>query len=105
MKVRAKNNWEIQLDLEKGTILKTAFRRSDIIEQLHDGSWFHVGQIVGILTRYHCLNPLAKWDVLIFVYIAAKDLAELIIFSARVAEAAFCHPRRPNQKHSILGIF
>ena len=41
MKVRAKNRWEIQIELERGTILKTAYRRSDIIEQLHDGSWFH----------------------------------------------------------------
>ena len=41
VKVRAKNRWEIQIDLERGTILKTAYRRSDIIEQLHDGSWFH----------------------------------------------------------------
>ena len=41
VKVRAKNRWEIQIDLERGTVLKTAYRRSDIIEQLHDGSWFH----------------------------------------------------------------
>ena len=41
VKVRAKNRWEIQIDLERGSILKTAYRRSDIIEQLHDGSWFH----------------------------------------------------------------
>ena len=41
VKVRAKNRWEIQIELERGTILKTAYRRSDIIEQLHDGSWFH----------------------------------------------------------------
>lgn len=41
VKVRSKNQWEIQIDLERGTLLKTAYRRSDIIEQLHDGSWFH----------------------------------------------------------------
>ena len=41
VKVRAKNRWEIQIDLERGTILKTAYRRSDIIEQIHDGSWFN----------------------------------------------------------------
>ena len=41
VKVRAINRWEIQIDLERGIILKTAYRRSDIIEQLHDGSWFH----------------------------------------------------------------
>ena len=41
VKVRSENQWEIQIDLERGTVLKTAYRRSDIIEQLHDGSWFH----------------------------------------------------------------
>ena len=41
VKVRSTNQWEIQIDLERGTVLKTAYRRSDIIEQLHDGSWFH----------------------------------------------------------------
>lgn len=41
LKVRAKNNWEIQIDTENGEILQTAFRRSDIIEAIHDGSFFH----------------------------------------------------------------
>lgn len=41
VKVRSTNQWEIQIDLDRGTVLKTAYRRSDIIEQLHDGSWFH----------------------------------------------------------------
>jgi hypothetical protein len=41
VKVRAKNNWEIQLDTESGEILQVSFRRSDIIESIHDGSIFH----------------------------------------------------------------
>jgi len=41
VKVRAKNNWEIQLDTQTGEVLQVAFRRSDIIESIHDGSWFH----------------------------------------------------------------
>ena len=41
LKVRANNNWEIQIDTETGAILQTAFRRSDIIESIHDGSFFH----------------------------------------------------------------
>jgi uncharacterized iron-regulated membrane protein len=41
LKVWAKNNWEIQIDTETGAILQTAYRRSDIIESLHDGSFFH----------------------------------------------------------------
>jgi hypothetical protein len=43
VKVRAKNNWEIQIDTTNGEILQVAFRRSDIIESIHDGSFFHDG--------------------------------------------------------------
>ncbi len=41
LKVWAKNNWEIQIDTETGAVLQTAYRRSDIIESIHDGSFFH----------------------------------------------------------------
>lgn len=34
------NNWEAQVDTHTGEILSVAFRRSDIIESLHDGSFF-----------------------------------------------------------------
>lgn len=40
-KVQAKNRYEIQVDLANGAVLQTAYRRSDVIEMLHDGSWFH----------------------------------------------------------------
>jgi len=41
VKVQAKNHWEVQLDLKTGQVLHIAERRSDWIESLHDGSWFH----------------------------------------------------------------
>ncbi len=41
VKVQAKNRWEVQLDLETRKVLHSAERRSDWIEALHDGSWFH----------------------------------------------------------------
>lgn len=41
LKVTAKNNWEIQIDTKTGEVLQVAYRRSDIIEAIHDGSWFH----------------------------------------------------------------
>ena len=41
VKVHAINHWEIQLDHRSGEILQVAYRRSDIIESLHDGSFFH----------------------------------------------------------------
>ena len=41
VKVRGINNWEIQIDTKTGDVLQVEFRRSGIIEALHDGSWFH----------------------------------------------------------------
>lgn len=40
LKVRCKNRWEIQLDARSGDVLQVAYRRSDLIESLHDGSFF-----------------------------------------------------------------
>lgn len=40
VKIRSKNNWELQLDLQDGKILSSTYRRSDFIESLHDGSFF-----------------------------------------------------------------
>jgi hypothetical protein len=39
-KIRANNNWEIQIDNTTGEVKGIAFRRSDIIESIHDGSFF-----------------------------------------------------------------
>lgn len=41
IKVRAENRWEVQLDSVSCEVLQVAFRRSDLIEELHDGSFFH----------------------------------------------------------------
>jgi uncharacterized iron-regulated membrane protein len=41
IKVQAKNHYEIQLDSQSGEILQVAYRRSDWLEAMHDGSWFH----------------------------------------------------------------
>jgi len=40
VKFVAENNWEAQIDTSTGEILQIAYRRSDIIEALHDGSFF-----------------------------------------------------------------
>lgn len=39
-KVRGRNHWELQLDTSTGEVLQVAYRRSDIIESIHDGGWF-----------------------------------------------------------------
>jgi PepSY-associated TM region len=39
-KVWLQNGWEVQVDLGTGRVLHTAYRRSDVIESIHDGSFF-----------------------------------------------------------------
>lgn len=41
VKVRAKSRWEVQVDTTTGKVVASAYRRSDLIEAIHDGSWFH----------------------------------------------------------------
>lgn len=41
VKVQARNRTEIQVDLQTAEVLQVAYRRSDLIESLHDGSFFH----------------------------------------------------------------
>jgi hypothetical protein len=39
-KVTLNSGWEAQVDLGTGVVLQTAYRRSDLIESIHDGSFF-----------------------------------------------------------------
>lgn len=48
VKAWLKSNWEAQIDLGTGEILQVAFRRSDWIESIHDGSIFGDGVKLGI---------------------------------------------------------
>ncbi len=41
LKIRCQNRWEVQLDTNSGDVLQVAYRRSDLIESIHDGSFFH----------------------------------------------------------------
>ena len=41
VKVRCRNRYEVQIDAETAEILQVAFRRSDLIESIHDGSFFN----------------------------------------------------------------
>src|SRR5688572_28173821 len=40
VKVWLNNGYEVQVDLGTGRVLQTAYRRSDLIESIHDGSFF-----------------------------------------------------------------
>lgn len=39
-KLQAVSGWEVQVDTRSGEVLNVAYRRSDLIEQIHDGSFF-----------------------------------------------------------------
>lgn len=41
LKITSQSRWELQVDSESGAVLHSAYRRSDWLESLHDGSWFH----------------------------------------------------------------
>lgn len=41
IKIRGTNGWEAQIDAHTSEILLVSKRRSDVIEAMHDGSWFH----------------------------------------------------------------
>ncbi|NMP32268.1 PepSY domain-containing protein [Thalassotalea sp. M1531] len=40
IKVRTESSWEVQLDGKTGEILQVAYRNSEFIESLHDGTFF-----------------------------------------------------------------
>lgn len=40
VKVITTSRWELQLDVATGAVLQSRYRRSDLIESLHDGSFF-----------------------------------------------------------------
>ena len=40
IKVRTNSSWEVQLDSETGEVLQVAYRNSELIEALHDGTFF-----------------------------------------------------------------
>jgi hypothetical protein len=40
VKVRGENRWEVQVDTQTRRVVQVMYRRSDLIESLHDGSFF-----------------------------------------------------------------
>lgn len=47
-KVTCKNRTEVQVDFVTGDVLSVEYRRSDLIESLHDGSFFGDGVKLGV---------------------------------------------------------
>ena len=68
IKVVTKSRWEVQLDAQTGAVLQTAYRRSDLIEQLHDGSWFHASAKLLIFLPVAVL-VLGLWVTGMYLYL------------------------------------
>lgn len=68
LKVSVKSNWEIQIDTQSGKVLQVAYRRSDLIEALHDGSWFHDGVKYGLFVPA-ALLLLLLWFTGLYLFV------------------------------------
>lgn len=56
------NGWEVQVELGTGRVLQAAYRRSDVIESLHDGSFF-----AGNITKLGLFLPCAVGLLMMWV--------------------------------------
>lgn len=68
VKVRGKNSWEVQIDTTTGEVLGAAYRRSDMIEAIHDGSFF------GDPVKYWVVLPtavilLVMWRTGVYLFV------------------------------------
>jgi uncharacterized iron-regulated membrane protein len=66
-KVQAHSRWEVQVDLQTGEVLQVAYRRSDLIESLHDGSWFHERAKLGVFLP-SALVVLGLWLTGVYLF-------------------------------------
>lgn len=85
IKVRSENQWEIQLDQNSLKILQVAYRRSDFIESLHDGSYFHDKAKLGVFLPA-ALILLLLW--LTGLYLFLKTVVSKTSAKRRRQEAA-----------------
>jgi uncharacterized iron-regulated membrane protein len=69
MKVQTKSLWEIQLDIQSARVLHVAYRRSDVIESLHDGTFFHeLAKYVVFLPSALCVLALLITGIVLFFH-------------------------------------
>jgi uncharacterized iron-regulated membrane protein len=91
LKVVGKNRWELQLDVETGRVLQTAYRRSDLIESIHDGSFFH-DKVKLFVFFPVALIVLALWITGVYLwllpYMARRENAERRKMDRRSARPA-----------------
>ena len=76
VKVHCNNRYELQVDFQTGEVVQVAYRRSDLIESLHDGSWF------GDAAKLYVFLPVAfvvlgLWATGIYLFVLpyAREMA------------------------------
>lgn len=85
VKVTLKSRWEVQVDLADGRILQTAYRRSDLIESIHDGSVF-----LGDWTKLGLFLPAGI--VLLFLWVSGMWMV-WVPFVGKRRRRKIAHPR------------
>jgi uncharacterized iron-regulated membrane protein len=68
LKVRCNNDWEVQIDTATGEVLQVAYRRSDLIESIHDGSFFHASAKLWVFLPSG-LVLLALWITGVYLWV------------------------------------
>lgn len=68
LKVRCNNDWEVQIDTATGEVLQVAYRRSDLIESIHDGSFFHASAKLWVFLPSG-LVLLALWFTGVYLWV------------------------------------
>ncbi|MEM1229120.1 MAG: PepSY domain-containing protein [Pseudomonadota bacterium] len=94
VKFVAGNRWEAQIDGQTGAVLQVAYRRSDLIESLHDGSFFTSW------TKHYVFLPAAiglflLWATGIYLFLTTR--------AARARKARRLQRAQPDQRLQRAG--
>lgn len=73
-KVQCKSRWEVQVDLQTGEVLQSAYRRQEWLVSLHEGSWFAeaVRLYVFLPVAVIVISLWATGMYLFFLHVAVK---------------------------------
>ena len=94
LKIQVRGNWEVQMDHQTGEVLSVSFRRSDIIESIHDGSFFHDKVKLAVFLPAATVL-LILWVTGIYLF----SITELAKWRSRKKRKT---PKRPHSSHSKI---
>lgn len=93
VKITSNARWELQVDSESGAVLHSAYRRSDWLESLHDGSWFHPLAKLGVFLPSGIV-VLVLWLTGIYLWLVPYQTRR-----QRARMAAIGGPQRRSDRH------